>query len=122
MNLWKKLKDRLGGQCLRNKPGGMAWVCAREKGGVETLYGQVVKTISADERGQWLMEPKLVFVTTCPVRFVSTGNHYPAGTTIYLERLHDDSLEPIREVGDGERDESQAWLPPVPTKKLEEVT
>jgi hypothetical protein len=38
-----------------------------------------------------------------------------------LNRIRDCCLTPIPGVRDEDRDESLAWLPPVPTKKPEEV-
>jgi hypothetical protein len=120
MNLWNKIRDSFhkpppppAGLTLRNKPGGMAWIR-----GIEELRGRIVTTVSADARGFWVIDPPQRFTVS---NFAVTlhGQVVPPGTPAVSVSIVDHCLEPIREVGEGERDESLAWLPPVPTVRKE---
>ena len=98
---------------LRNKPGGRAWIR-----GIEELNGRVVITVSSYGRGFWVIDPPQTYVAT-QHHYGLDGNHVAPGEHVMTVGISDDCLEPIRDIGDGEKDESTAWLPPVPQPKRE---
>lgn len=133
MNLWKSLRERFGGtreknpppqspryspppSALRNKPGGLAWIRVRDVGdGAFVLNRRVVKTVCTDAMtpGFWVIDPPQKFQAQCFLPSMS-GGLIPPGAEVCVLGMHDDLLEPIRDVGEDERDESVAWLPTVP--------
>ncbi len=116
MSLWNTIRDLFRSPpVLRNKPGGMAWIKHYGDFGQDVLAGRVVTTVQATDRGFWLIDPPQSFVVTENVILEETGQTFMKGDKPSAVAIHDDLLEPIRDVGEGERDESAAWLPPVPT-------
>ncbi len=112
MSLLQKLRDYISPPKLRNKAGGMAWLVGLAKFGEQTLNGCAVRTVDFDGKF-WRIEPKLPYVLTETV-IDGTGNvRYPGA--VLLVGVLDENLEPWKDIGDGDRDESAAWLPPVPT-------
>lgn len=107
------------GPTLRNKPGGMAWIngVIDSGDGARVLVNRVVVTKRLINGDMWEIDPPQRYVATTFTRF-SNGVLVHAGDTVTAIGMRDMCLTPIREVGDGERDESLAWLPPVPTKSL----
>lgn len=101
---------------LRNKPGGLAWIRIVDRGdGAFALNRRVVQTVRADpvSPGFWVIDPPQKFQAQVFMLSMS-GGLIPPGAVVDVMGMHDDLLEPIRDVGDEERDESAAWLPPVP--------
>ncbi len=120
MSLLSRIRDALrpsNNTPLRNKPGGMAWVRGIATDfGAEQMNGQVVKTVRYDTGGFWEIEPELTFVCTADISSIRhRGLVRSAGSALTMAGLEDEFLEPIKDVGDGEKDESTRWLPPVPT-------
>lgn len=123
MSLWDKLREHFAPTKveppadeppqLRNKAGGMAMIRGVGTGGAEVMDGRVVKTLRVLYGDFWEIDPPQRYVCTTWTRL--TGGHlYPPHTSILVVGIRDAALEPLREVGDEERDESAAWLPPVP--------
>jgi hypothetical protein len=100
---------------MRNKPGGLARVkLAFDEGdGSYAIQGQFVKTVRLDRDSFWVIDPPLEFIVRA-YALTSDRRIAKPGAAAIVESMHDDLLEPIREIGDDERDESAAWLPPVP--------
>lgn len=117
INLWNTIRGlfRPAPPTLRNKPGGMAWIKHYDAFGQRALAGRVVTTVRLTEKGFWLIEPPQSFVVTENVKIMDTGQIFLKGDNPTVVAIVDDLLEPIRDVGEGERDESAAWLPPVPS-------
>lgn len=106
------------------KPGDMAWVVgARTETGRKNI-GRMVEVLgpsksgehhgntysaSCDASGLW-------FVRSVGSPLASTST---SGKTLFLAVicLHDQYLRPVTNPGDDERDESKAYLPPVPPRQ-----
>ena len=119
MNVWKKLKDHFSkpappaGPTMRNRPGGLAWVK-----GIPELDGRVVTTVRIHSSDFWTIDPPQVY-TSQYHRTGINGVKASPGDTVTTIGIVDRCLEPIRDIGDHERDESAAWLPPVPAPRVE---
>lgn len=104
------------GPVLRNKPGGMAWVKAfGHEHGADAMAGSAVRTIALLHDNYWAIEPPLHYVVG-PMAVACTASGVTAmpGQIVRVIAIADECLEPWRDIGDGERDESERWLPPVP--------
>jgi len=126
MSLFDRIRNALRGESgprLRNKPGGLAMIkVPGDRSGAEQLTGCIVKTVRVNEYGTgWLIDPPQQFTATRDIVSFRPIHTYPKGQTVTMGGLEDEYLEPLREVGDDERDESTAWLPPVETTKAGEV-
>lgn len=121
MNMWNALREALRlsppPSVLRNKAGGMAFIrFARDEcDGSIVLHRRVVRTVS-ESKGFWIIDPPQRFVARMAM-WTSSGAIAQPGDSVIVEGIHDDLLDPIREIGDDERDGSLLWLPPVPTRK-----
>lgn len=104
---------------LRNKPGGMAYIkSGGECPGAEVLVGRFVTTVRLTDSGLWEISPVLTFRLTGDYRS-SDGKIRKAGALVDALAICDSLLEPLRNPGNEERDESLAWLPPVPKPQKE---
>lgn len=126
MSLFNRIRDAFrkpeppAAPTLRNRPGGMAWIRRFDPDtGAGAMAGRVVKTLRVRENGLWEISPQQPWVAAVPLLY--EGRILPAGTRYTTVALADELLEPIPEVSDDAKDESLAWLPPVPTRKPEEV-
>jgi hypothetical protein len=125
MNLWKTLRERFspakpqpeGPPPLRNKPGGLAWINSKvgDGDGSEVLVNRIVQTVRLRHSDMWQIEPPQEYTVTSPVFNVPSGKQFLAGDRVVSIGIRDECLTPIPDVGDDARDESLAWLPPVPT-------
>jgi hypothetical protein len=108
---------------LRNKPGGLAWINSKvdQGDGAAVLVNRIVQTVRLKHSDMWEIEPPQEYTLTSPVFNVHAGRQFYAGDRVLSIGIRDECLTPIPDVGDDARDESLAWLPPVPTKKPEEV-
>ena len=90
---------------LRNKPGGYAWINSRagRVPGAEILVGRAVKTVSMTPASLWRIEPPQQFVVQRPTK-ISNGRVVPAGTSVVVIGIADETLDPWKEDGvtDGE--------------------
>lgn len=121
MSLFTRIRDAVFGPKLRNKPGGMAWVRGVPgEFGAQTLNGQAVKTIRLNAIGSWDIEPALWFIATDDAVTVS-GVVLLRGNLVRVTGIEDKFLEPWKDIGDGERSEELAWLPPVPAGEPRKV-
>lgn len=98
---------------LRNSPGGLAWIKAHEGCGTEELIGHVVKTELADPDGFWLVTPEQPFKATKHLT-MANGRTADVGAIVRINRIHDDSLEPIRRIRDSECTEELEFQPTLP--------
>jgi hypothetical protein len=107
---------------LRNKPGGLARVkFARDEGdGSYAMHGQFVTTVRLDGASFWVLDPPLQFIVRAPL-LTNSGRIAMPGDPATVESMHDDLLEPIRDVGDDERSEELAWRPKVPAGEPRKV-
>jgi hypothetical protein len=131
MNLWKTLRERFspakpqpkGPPPLRNKPGGLAWINTKvdQGDGAAVLVNRIVQTVRLKHSDMWEIEPAQEYTLTSSVFNVHAGRQFHAGTRVLSIAVRDECLTPIPDVGDDARDESLRYLPPVPTKKPEEV-
>lgn len=115
MNLYDRLRSFFQGQptsTLRNKPGGLAWI--KDRGELHGTYGRIVTTVCLSRPGHWLIDPPQEAVARTFLR-TTEGRPVLPGDRVLVTAVADAYLEPIRDVGDGEKDESARWLPPVPT-------
>lgn len=122
MNVFRRIKAALGfGPKLRNRCNGMAWVKGVSSSvGAEQLNGRAVKTVRIDrESGLWVIDPPQSFICTRSCLFGLAQSPIVRGRVVTVACIADDLLEPWREIGDGEKDESAEWLPPVPTQRKE---
>jgi len=105
---------------LRNKPGGLARVRFPQdhRDGSYDMQGCFVTTVRLDRDSFWVIEPPLQFTVRA---FMLTGSGRIAcpGDPATVDCMHDDLLEPIRDIGEDERDESGDWLPAVPAAESE---
>jgi hypothetical protein len=100
---------------LRNKPQGMAWIKGMsERDGDGALNGRAVKTVRLNEHGMWQIEPAQSYIVTNYCTFLPTGYTAWPGEVVTIIGIPDEHLEPWRESGLDAKDESAAWLPPVP--------
>lgn len=97
---------------LRNRPGGLAWIVAKDIRAAAALHGRIVRTTAIGTEGHWLLDPPQEFVALADLTY--RGRKYPAGTEVWVTGARDERLIPIANPGDEEQDESRAWLPPVP--------
>jgi hypothetical protein len=103
------------GPKLRNKPGGMAWIRVSEGAGMEVLNGCAVKTVRLDgNETHWVVSPAQSYVATGDMHF-KFGGWVRRGQTVEVVAIADECLEPWKDIGDDEADESTRYLPPVPT-------
>ena len=107
------------GPPLRNKPGGMAWI--KQMGDLEpvggnALVGRVVQTVKFNGNN-WDIAPEQWFPAAVAFTMKNHGKqyHFELGEQVGVTGLADSFLIPIGEPGYDERDESLAYLPPVPT-------
>lgn len=124
MSLFKSLRglfsDAPSPPKLRNKPGGMAWVKGLDQGdGSEVLNGSAVRTVRLSIRGFWVIDPPLQFVVSHDCYYTVAKIRANRGDRGCITAIADECLEPWRDIGDSEQDESTRWLPPVPTKSKE---
>jgi len=129
MTLFTRIRNLLRGtppappsapSTLRNKRGGMAWIKPYGHAhGAQVLAGQIVKTVELVEGRWWRLDPAPQYTLTADL--LHDGTLYRAGSVVTIGGLADHVLEPIRDVGDDERDESAMWLPPVKTVNPQEV-
>jgi hypothetical protein len=101
---------------LRNKPGGMAWIkpYGREYGAI-AIAGQAVRTVRLIGSDMWEIDPQPSYrIGPMGVESVQSGVIGRPGDTAHVTGLSDDLLEPWKDIGDDERDESLSYLPPVP--------
>lgn len=105
------------GPTLRNKPGGMAWVKAfGHEHGADAMSGSAVRTVAMAQGAFWIVDPPLHYVVgPMAVECVASGVTAMPGQIVRVIAIADECLEPWREVGDDERDESPQWLPEVPS-------
>jgi hypothetical protein len=131
MSFWNTIRDFLGGYpsapskpALRNRAGGLAWINARvdEGDGAVALVNRVVRTVRITGEDFWLIDPPQAYVCTARSVNVATGIVARPGEIVLVDGIRDASLTPIPSIGDDERDESLAWLPPVPTRALQKET
>lgn len=123
MSLWNYLfggkREPMKGapSSLRNKPGGLARVrlSGNRDDGSEALQNRFVTTVRLHTPvpGYWVIDPPLAFTLT-RLAITSDGHVGGPGCGVIATALHDDVLEPIRDIGDDERDEAMDWLPTVP--------
>lgn len=102
MNLFDKLRSLLPGRKYRNKPGGLAWIKGMQQ--FPELNGRIVTTLTVDGDGHWHIEPTQV-VHRLWLVFTVTSSIYA---------IDDELLEPLKDPPHDARDESLAYLPPVP--------
>jgi hypothetical protein len=131
MSFWNTIRDFLGGYpsapskpALRNRAGGMAWINAKidEGEGSGALVNRVVRTVRIAGEDFWQIDPPQAYVCTALSVNVATGMVGRRGDNMLVTGIRDGALTPIPSIGDGERDESLAWLPPVPTRALQRET
>lgn len=115
MSLFNRIRDYFCPPKLRNKAGGLARVrFAHDEGdGSYAMQGQYVTTVRLDGASFWVLDPPLQFIVRMPM-LASGGRIAMPGDPATVECMHDDLLEPVRDVGDEERSEELAWLPKVP--------
>lgn len=121
MSLWKRIADHFwpAPPRLRNVAGGLAWIKRFDvESGAGALAGRIVRTVRVVEGDKWVIDPPQDWRTIAAVLY--EGYLLPHGTVCTSVAISDDLLEPIPAVGDEERDESAAWLPPVPTSPLKD--
>lgn len=111
MSLLHKLREFFGGRALRNKPGGLAMIVG-ERG--DELNGRIVRTMRNYDGDMWEIEPSQRYVTTRAVRFMRQREDVPQGSLVEIIGISDDQLQPLRDPPHDARDESLAYLPPVP--------
>lgn len=125
MKMWSALREALcyspRPSVLRNKSGGMAFIkfAKDECDGSIVLHRRVVMTVSEAE-GFWTIDPPQRFFALVPM-WTSSGAIAEPGDRVIVEGIHDDLLDPIRDIGDDERDESTVWLPPVPRSTVSPI-
>lgn len=117
--LWNVLRDfrdffRPAPSGLRNRANGMAWIKlpCDEGNGTYDLHRRIVKTVRHDGAGYWQIDPPQEFLA----RGLVLGYDAVAlpGWRVVVPSIHDDLLEPIRDVGDEERSQELAFQPKVP--------
>jgi hypothetical protein len=114
MSFLSRITDWLNPPPLRNRPGGMARIrCYGMDYGADAISGWIVTTVRANGK-YWQCDPQPQFVVTRDVRFPASGKVVKSGTRVVVTGMPDEYLEPIRDIGDHEQDESAQWLPPVP--------
>lgn len=88
-----------GGPKLRNRPGGMAWICGviGDGTGAEQLNNRVVKTIRLAASGKWCVEPSQHFIAERD--FMWDGVWYSLGDRVGVKAIVDDCLEPWKNAG-----------------------
>jgi hypothetical protein len=115
MSLIDRIKSALGFKpALRNKAGGMAWVRGIPAGcGAEQLNNRAVKTVLVQETGLWEIDPPQDFKVTRACLFGLGQVLVFEGQVVTVSAIHDDLLEPWRDMDWNAKDESHRYLPPV---------
>jgi hypothetical protein len=99
---------------LRNSPLSLASVKSFAASyGCDEMAGAVVLTVLVDADRRWLIDPALTYVAKRE-HVLGNGVNVHVGELVTIHSLSDDFLEPWRQIGDVEVDQSAAWLPPVP--------
>lgn len=120
MNLWSNLLRIFDGEPaaprLRNKPGGLAYINSRidEGDGAHVLVNQVVRTVRLSGTDFWVVDPAPAYLCLKNALNTNSGQVYRAGDRIRVFSIKDESLTPIRGIGDHERSQELEWQPTVP--------
>lgn len=105
---------------LRNKPGGMAWIKPYGHDfGAHVLAGHVVRTMYVTDGNKWEIDPPQPYTITADCTY--SGVPLRAGMSVLAIAIADELLEPIRNPGIVEQDESLRYLPPVPAGEPRKV-
>jgi hypothetical protein len=100
---------------LRNKPGGMAWIKGIDHGnGAEQINGRAVLVVRLLNGRIWAIDPPQQFACTEDTLYTRQDVIVRAGQTYSVDGVADENLEPWKDVGDDDQDESLSYLPPVP--------
>jgi hypothetical protein len=104
---------------LRNKAGGYAWINGRAAStpGAEMLIGHPVKTVAQSSPGMWQIDPPQEFIATAPIN-ISGGRTVPAGTSLKVIGIGDDTLDPWQEDAGGVTDKEVRELYTPQVKEL----
>jgi hypothetical protein len=104
---------------LRNKAQGMAWINSRaaHTPGAEVLIGHAVKTVAQSSPGMWQIDPPQEFIATAPIN-ISGGRTVPAGTSLKVIGIGDDTLDPWQEDAGGVTDKEVRELYTPQVKEL----
>jgi hypothetical protein len=100
---------------LRNKPGGMAWIKGiGNSDGTEQINGRAVRVVCITSGRIWAIDPPQQFTCTSDTHYTRQDVIIRAGQTYSVDGVADENLEPWKDVGDDDQDESLSYLPPVP--------
>ncbi|MBC7602777.1 MAG: hypothetical protein H7255_08980 [Ramlibacter sp.] len=98
---FRKDKPSSGGGVLRNKPGGIASVVGLTSEDERCINGCVVKTVSLDADGLWIIDPPLPWTTSGPTRDAS-GAIVGAWCPVLTIAMPDRNLEPWPDIPDAD--------------------
>lgn len=115
MSLIDRIKSALGIKPrLRNKAGGYAWINARARNvpGAEILIGRAVKTVALTSGHMWRVDPPQHFVVTAPSK-LATGRVVPAGTSVLVIGISDETLDPWKEDGVSDAEVRELYAPQI---------